>query len=66
MAKTLVATPDPKRPKITRIEWTNFDEWENGNPRRFGAWVSESAIRDFVSSLSVTEAWDIDVSSAGL
>jgi hypothetical protein len=61
VVKTLVATPDPKRPKIIHVEWTNFDEWDNNNPRRFGAWVSHTALQAFVGSLQTTEAWDVEV-----
>ena len=51
-----------KNPRIVKVTWTNDDEWDNGNPRIFEAWVAEPALKPWLSSLSVTEAWNVEVS----
>lgn len=64
MTKTLVATPDPKRPRLVLVAWSNFDEWDGHSARRFSAWVQKSALKDFVGTLQITGAWDVEVSDA--
>jgi hypothetical protein len=48
-----------KSPKIIKVECTNYDEWADED-RLFEAWVAKPALRDFIRSLSVTEAWDVE------
>lgn len=56
-------TTVPKNPKIVKVEWSNYDEWENEAPRRWSAWVSDNALKGWLDGLKVTESWDVEVSN---